>query len=30
MIGDPLWIWLGLALIVAAAAYAAWPRLKRH
>jgi hypothetical protein len=30
MIGDPLWIWLGLALMAAAAIYAAWPRVRRR
>jgi hypothetical protein len=30
MIGDPLWILLGLALIAAAIAYAAWPRVRRR
>jgi hypothetical protein len=29
MIGDPLWIWLGLALIAIAVVYGAWPRLRR-
>lgn len=30
MIGDPFWILAGLALIAAALAYAAWPRLRRR
>jgi hypothetical protein len=30
MTGDPLWLWLGLALIAIAAIYAAWPRLRRR
>jgi hypothetical protein len=30
MIGDPFWILAGVALILAAAAYAAWPRLRRR
>jgi hypothetical protein len=30
MIGDPFWIWAGIALIVAAIGYAAWPRLRRR
>jgi hypothetical protein len=29
MSGDTLWLWLGLGLIAAAAAYGAWPRLRR-
>ena len=29
MIGDPFWILAGLALVGAAVAYAAWPRLRR-
>ena len=29
MIGDPLWILAGLALVAGALAYAAWPRLRR-
>lgn len=30
MIGDPFWILAGVVLILAAAAYAAWPRLRRR
>jgi hypothetical protein len=30
MIGDPLWIVAGVALMVAATTYAAWPRLRRR
>jgi hypothetical protein len=30
MTGDPFWLAAGLALIVAAAGYAAWPRLRRR
>jgi ABC-type multidrug transport system permease subunit len=30
MIGDPFWAWAGLALMLAAAGYAAWPRLRRR
>jgi hypothetical protein len=30
MIGDPFWILAGVALILAAAGYAAWPRLNRR
>jgi hypothetical protein len=30
MIGDPFWILAGVALMVAAAAYAVWPRLRRR
>ena len=30
MIGDPFWILAGVALMVAAAGYAAWPRLRRR
>ena len=30
MTGDPFWLAAGLALIAAAAAYAAWPRLRRR
>jgi len=30
MTGDPLWLWLGLALVVAAVTYGAWPRLRRR
>ena len=30
MIGDPLWIWLGVALIAVAIVYGMWPRLRRH
>lgn len=30
MVGDPFWILAGLALIVAAAGYAAWPRVRRR
>ena len=29
MIGDPFWILAGGALVAAALAYAAWPRLRR-
>jgi hypothetical protein len=29
MIGDPFWILAGLALVGAALAYVAWPRLRR-
>jgi hypothetical protein len=29
MIGDPVWILAGVALIVAAGAWMAWPRLRR-
>jgi len=30
MIGDIFWTWAGLALVAAAAVYAAWPRLRRR
>jgi hypothetical protein len=30
MIGDPVWLFAGVALVVAALAYAAWPRLRRR
>jgi hypothetical protein len=30
MVGDPFWILAGAALIAAAAAYAAWPRLRHR
>jgi hypothetical protein len=30
MIGDPFWSWAGAALVVVAAGYAAWPRLRRR
>jgi hypothetical protein len=30
MIGDTFWTWAGAALVVAAAAFAAWPRLRRR
>jgi hypothetical protein len=30
MIGDIFWTWAGAALVVAAAAWAAWPRLRRR
>jgi hypothetical protein len=30
MIGDPVWLFAGVALVVAALAYAAWPRLWRR
>lgn len=30
MIGDPFWILAGVALILAALAYGAWPRLRRR
>jgi len=30
MTGDPLWLWLGVALLLVAVAYAAWPRLRRR
>jgi hypothetical protein len=30
MVGDPFWAYAGVALIVGAAAYGAWPRLRRH
>jgi len=30
MSGDTSWAWAGLALIAAAAAYGAWPRLRRR
>jgi hypothetical protein len=30
MIGDIFWSWAGIALIGAAIAYAAWPRLRRR
>jgi hypothetical protein len=29
MIGDPFWILAGVALVAAALAYAAWPKLRR-
>jgi hypothetical protein len=30
MIGDPFWSWAGAGLVVVAAGYAAWPRLRRR
>ena len=30
MTGDRLWLWLGVALIAAAVAYAIWPRFRRR
>ena len=30
MVGDPFWAVAGVVLIAAAAAYAAWPRLRRR
>jgi len=30
MTGDPLWLWLGLALVAVALVYGAWPRLRRR
>jgi hypothetical protein len=30
MIGDSFWTWAGVAVIAAALAYAAWPRLRRR
>ena len=30
MIGDPFWILAGVALILAAGGYAAWPRIHRR
>ena len=30
MIGDPFWTLAGVALVAAAFAYAAWPRLRRR
>jgi hypothetical protein len=30
MIGDLLWAWIGVALVIVALAYAAWPRLRRR
>ena len=30
MIGDPFWLLAGVALVAAALAYAAWPRLRRR
>jgi hypothetical protein len=30
MIGDIFWTWAGAALVVADAAFAAWPRLRRR
>jgi hypothetical protein len=30
MIGDPTWTWIGAGLVLVAAGYGAWPRLKRH
>ncbi|TME12515.1 MAG: hypothetical protein E6I65_03675 [Chloroflexi bacterium] len=30
MIGDPFWSWAGAALVLVAAGYAAWPRLRRR
>lgn len=30
MVGNSFWAWAGLALIAAAALYAAWPRLRRR
>ena len=30
MIGDPFWIVAGIALILAATGYAAWPTLRRR
>ena len=29
MVGNPMWIWIGIGLIVAAVAYGAWPRFRR-
>jgi hypothetical protein len=30
MTGDIFWTWAGAALVVAAAGFAAWPRLRRR
>jgi hypothetical protein len=30
MIGDIFWTWAGAALVIAAAGFAAWPRLRRR
>lgn len=30
MVGDPLWAYIGAALVASGAAYAAWPRLRRR
>jgi hypothetical protein len=30
MVGNPTWTWLGGALMLAALAYAAWPRFRRR
>jgi hypothetical protein len=29
MVGNTLWVWLGGALVLLAALYGAWPRLRR-
>jgi hypothetical protein len=29
MVGNTLWVWLGAALVLLAALYGAWPRLRR-
>jgi hypothetical protein len=28
MVGNPMWIWIGVALVVVGAVYALWPRLR--
>jgi len=30
MVGNPTWIWIGAALMIAGLAYGAWPRLRRR
>jgi hypothetical protein len=30
MVGSPFWAWAGGALVLAAALYGAWPRLRRR
>lgn len=30
MVGDMFWAWAGIALMIGAALYASWPRLRRR